>query len=133
METAGVAPVKELADVFRAFTPGAYGVWTGVLMFAAWGLREWRETRKLSSDDRLARRDGYARQVELLMAENRALTRDVREVREQYDQYRQLCLAENDQLRQAMAALRDELAALKRERAGYEAELARLRAIVGPV
>jgi|SRR3569833_301611 len=91
-----------LQSIVSQFTPGAAGVWTGVAMFAAYILREWRETRKLSYEDRMARREGYARQVQELSDENRALRNDQRLLREEYDHYRRICQAENDQLRTEM-------------------------------
>ena len=105
--------MNELLNILREFTPGSAGVWTGVLMFAGWWLREWRETRKLSADDRLARREGYARQVEMLMGENRALHGDLATLRREYDHYRELCHRENDELRQMVNRLKGELEALK--------------------
>lgn len=104
----------ELAKILAAFTPGAFGVWTGVLMFAAWWLREWRETRKLSADDRLARREGYAKQVESLAAENRRLRGDLAEAERRHDEYRHACQSETDQLRQEIRGLEDEVTGLKR-------------------
>lgn len=101
------------------------GVWTGVLMFAGWMLKEWRETRKLSLDDRLARRDGYAKQVEMLMAENRKLGEDMSKLREEYDQYRQLCHRETDQLRGMVMNLENEVAGYKRKRDSHEIDAIR--------
>lgn len=106
--------MKELISILQGFTPGTYGVWTGVLMFAGWWLREWRETRKLSAEDRLARREGYAKQVELLMGENRALHSDLATLRAEYDKYRDLCHRENDQLRAMVVKLEREVQALCR-------------------
>jgi hypothetical protein len=103
-----------LATIFRDFTPGAYGIWTGVLMLAAWMLREYRETRKLSTGDRLARREGYARQVENLQTENRNLYGDLSRMRQEHDAYRELCHKETDALRQHVVSLENELAGLKR-------------------
>lgn len=100
----------------------------------AHGLREWRLTRKLSLDDRLARRDGYAAQVSSLQAENRALREDmlvrdgkhyeeIQLVRHEYDEYRKLCEMENEQHRGAITALQDQVSGLKRRLAtlGLEA------------
>lgn len=107
--------MAELLAIFREFTPGTYGIWTGVLMFAAWLLREWRETRKLSADDRLARREGYAKQVESLSVENRNLRREIQEVRQAHDDYRRLCHAETDQLRQQIIEMQNYVAGLERQ------------------
>lgn len=102
----------ELNEILKSITgwsPGAYGIWTGVLMFSAWWLREWRETRKLSAEDRLARRDGYAHQVQSLMAENRSLRDDLRKLEKQHYDYRSMCVAENDELRRELRITREEL------------------------
>lgn len=117
--------MAELLALFRDFTPGAYGVWSGVLMFAAWWLREYRETRKLSADDRLARREGYAKQVELLTAENRNLMADQRALREEYDRYRTMCHAETDQLRNQVVSLENRIAGLMRKIADIAMRAAR--------
>lgn len=117
--------MNELAKIFAEFTPGAYGIWSGVLMFAAWWLREWRETRKLSADDRLARREGYAKQVELLTAENRSLMSDQRSLREEYDKYRSMCHAETDQLRDQVVLLENRIAGLMRKLADVAVRAAR--------
>jgi chromosome segregation ATPase len=106
--------VTELPKIFAEFTPGAYGIWSGVLMFAAWWLREWRETRKLSADDRQARREGYAKQVENLQGENRRLRTDLTERDRVHDEYRHACQAETDQLRQEIRGLEDQVTGLKR-------------------
>lgn len=104
----------ELAKIFADFTPGSYGIWTGVLMFAAWWLREWRETRKLSADDRQARREGYAKQVENLQVENRRLRADLHERDRLHDDYRHECQRETDQLRGEIRGLEDQVTGLKR-------------------
>lgn len=123
--------VIDLVKLFEGFTPGAYGIWSGVLMFAAWWLREWRETRKLSVDDRNARREGYAKQVSLLSAENRSLMADQRALREEYDHYRRTCHEETDQLRQQVVALEGEVAGLLRKLA--EAGIQAIRGIAAPL
>lgn len=119
--------MTDLITIFRDFTPGAYGVWTGVLMFSAWLLKEWRETRKLSADDRLARREGYAKQVEMLMAENRRLGADLREVREEYDAHRRQCYEETDQLRRMIIDNQAEIEGYKRKVDSLSIELASLK------
>lgn len=108
--------MNELFEALKVagFTPGSYGIWTGVFMFAAWLAREWRETRKLSADDRLARREGYAKQVEMLAAENRRLLEDQAKLRKEYDDYRHLCQMETDSLRDMLIAVQGELAGYKR-------------------
>lgn len=89
----------EFLGLFREFTPGAYGIWALVIMGFLYGMREWRETRKLSLEDRLARRDGYAKQVSDLTVENRELRDEIAAVRASHEEYRQLCHQETDQLR----------------------------------
>lgn len=102
------------------------GIWTGVLLFIIYLLREWRETRKLSLEDRLARREGYAAQVESLMTENRLLRqefsnaekahrKEISEMRAEHDEFRRLCHAETDQLRDDIRDLENEIAGLRRQ------------------
>jgi hypothetical protein len=119
--------VNDILRMFGDFTPGATGIWAGVLMFAAWWLREWRETRKLSFEDRMARRDGYARQVEMLLVENRSQRSDLAELREEYDNYRVLCHSETDQLRDMIQENEEEIQGLKRKVAEQGIEIARLK------
>lgn len=116
----------ELAKIAAEFTPGAVGVWVGVIMFAGWILREWRETKKLSAEDRLARREGYEKQVQLLTAENRELAEDQRQLREEYDRYRKLCQEETDALRKHVVKLEFDLAGLRRRADTLARDLARL-------
>lgn len=110
-----MSELQWIVAVARDFTPAAAGVWTGVLMFAAYLMREWRETRKLSADDRMARREGYAKQLENLQGENRALAEDSRRLREEYDGYRAFCQKENDNLRNQVIDLQFEVAGVKRQ------------------
>lgn len=118
------------ATLLREFTPGAYGIWTGVMMFAAWWLREWRETRKLSSADRMARREGYAKQVESLQLENRHLRADLISAEERHDEYRHACQRETDQLRRGIRELEDQITGLKRRLDSQASALG--RAMMGP-
>lgn len=107
----------DLADILRGFTPTTYSVvWVGA-MITIYMIREWRETRKLSAEDKLARRDGYAKQVQMLMAENRQLLDDQRQLRQEYDAHRRLCQQETDQLRKMIIDLENEIQGLKRNRA----------------
>lgn len=99
------------------------GTWTGVSMFAAYLLKEWRETRKLSSEDRLARREGYAKQVANLQVENRDLRADLMASERLHDDYRRLCQMETDQLRSHVRGLEDELAGMKRTLGAYSKHL----------
>ncbi len=114
------------AQILAEFTPGAAGIWVGVFMFAGWLLREWRETRKLSADDRIARREGYEKQVQILAAENRALAKGIRDLREEYDTYRGVCQTENDQLRGQVIKLEFDLAGMRRKTATLARDIARL-------
>lgn len=104
-----------IGRVLSEFTPGAAGIWTGVALMVAYMMREWRETRKLSADDRLARREGYAAQVESLSRENRSLRQEIHDVREDYENYRRLCHAETDQLRRDIVDLENLVAGLQRQ------------------
>jgi hypothetical protein len=117
--------MNDLLSIFKEFTPGAYGIWSGVLMFAAWWLREWRETRKLSAEDRLARRDGYAKQVEMLMGENRGLRSDLAAMEKRHSDYRTLCHQETDQLRDQVVHLENKIAGLMRKLADVAVRAAR--------
>lgn len=117
--------MDELAKLLSTLTVGGAGVWTGVLMFAGWWLKEWRETRKLSNDDRNARREGYAKQVAALMAENRSLGSDMALLREQHDKYRQACDKETTELRDHIVRLEDRLTGFRRTFATLEISLAR--------
>lgn len=104
----------ELLQFLSTITPGGVGIWTGVLMLAGWFAREWRETRKLSAEDRQARREGYAKQVEMLAAENRKLLEDQSKLRREYDDYRHICQLETDNLREMLIGVQGELAGYKR-------------------
>jgi hypothetical protein len=114
-----------ISQIIADFTPGAAGIWVVASMLIIHFVREWRATRKLSLEDRIARRDGYAKQVESLMAENRALRAEMHSMNEHHEAHRRLCHQETDQLRQMIIRLEDELAGLKRARAGDAIELAR--------
>lgn len=98
----------------KEWAPQAYGIWTLVLIAIIYFAREWRETRKLSSADRLARREGYASQVENLQRENRLLQLDLTNLRHEYDDYRRLCQQETDDLRDQIIELETKMAGLKR-------------------
>lgn len=109
------------------WTPGGVGIWFVVMLIGGWMLKEWREYRKLSIEDRNARREGYARQVEILLAENRALMEDQRKLREEYDHHRKICQAETDQLRDMIVNLEGEVQGLKRRVATDAIEIMRLK------
>lgn len=114
--TAAAAPPPAPGNLFgiNGLTITGAGTWTGVVMFAGWLAREWRETRKLSADDRLARREGYAKQVENLQVENRKLRGDLADQEERHTEYRHACQRETDQLRGEIRGLEDEMTGLKR-------------------
>lgn len=105
----------------NGWTPGATGIWLIAGMFMIYLLREWRETRKLSAEDRQARREGYARQVSDLTEENRKQRLELHEVQKQFDEYRKLCRLETDQLREEIRGLQDEITGMKRQEAGLHA------------
>lgn len=101
--------------ILSQFTPGAWGIWTGVIMLGGWFLREYRETRKLSSDDREARRTGYAAQVEQLLKENRDLRNEMRDIRDSTSKEHKECRDENTELRALVIKLEDQVTALRRK------------------
>jgi hypothetical protein len=109
-----MAFVEALIKFFADLTPGAVGIWLGVGMFALYWIREFRETRKLSSEDRQARREGFESMVKSLQAENRDLRREMQADREAHAAYRQLCHQETDMLRKQIIDLHDEIAGYKR-------------------
>ena len=114
--------MREVVEILltNGWTPGATGIWVLVLMGIAYAIREWRETRKLSAEDRQARREGYARQVEALMAENHALSDDLRLLRKEYDNYRKLCHEETDQLRTQVVELQNLVTGFERKLASQQ-------------
>lgn len=122
----------DLGKVLSEFTPGAYGIWSIFVLVAGFILKEWRETRKLSSEDRLARRDGYAKQVEGLQKENRDLRADMTAAEARHDEYRRLCHGETDALRQNIIRLEGEVAGFKRRIDMQGMEIARLKGIDPP-
>lgn len=117
--------LSAIAAVFRDFTPGAAGIWTLVAMMGLYLIREWRETRKLSAEDRLARRDGYAKQVENLQAENRKLREDIADIEQRHSDYRRLCHQETDQLRDQVVYLNNRISGLLRKLADVAIRAAR--------
>jgi uncharacterized protein YdcH (DUF465 family) len=109
------------------WTPGGVGVWFLAMLVVGWMLKEWREYRKLSIEDRNARREGYAQQVEVLLRENREQREDMRKLREEYDHHRKICQAETDQLRDMIVNLEGEVQGLKRRIATDAVEIMRLK------
>lgn len=100
--------------LLKDWAPQAYGIWTLVLLAIVYFAREYRETRKLSSDDRQARREGFAAHVESLQGENRSLRSDLFDLRREYDDYRRLCQHETNQLRDEVRHLEDKVVGLNR-------------------
>ena len=109
------------------WTPGGVGIWVLVMLAATYLFREWREYRKLSIEDRNARREGYAKQIEDLMRENREQREDMRKLREEYDVHRRICQQETDQLREMIVKLEDEVQGLKRRVATDAIEILRMK------
>jgi predicted nucleic acid-binding Zn-ribbon protein len=68
----------------------------------------------LSAADRLARREGYAKQVAGLQVENRRLRRELADDRKRHDDYRHACQHETDQLRTEIRGLEDQVTGFKR-------------------
>lgn len=107
-----------LARTMAAFTPGAVGIWLGVLGGAGVLFKRWTENRKLSIEERQAKREGFSAQVEFLTKENRQLREDYDAHRasseSRYDQYRRQCELETDQLRGQLRQLQDDMVGLQR-------------------
>lgn len=116
----------------KEITVGGIGIWIVVFMLAIYGLREWRDTRKLSVEERQANREGFSKQVELLMGECAALRQwganlgeQLHGLRQEYDEHRRLCFDETDQLRKHIVELENEVAGMKRARAQESVSVAR--------
>lgn len=116
----------------KEVTLGGIGIWVLIFMLGIYALREWRDTRKLSVEERQANREGFSRQVELLMGECAALRQwganlgeQLHALRQEYDEHRRLCFNETDQLRQHIVDLENEIAGMKRERAQQAVSAAR--------
>lgn len=121
---------------FTQWQPQAYGIWGLFVLVSGYMFKGWLETRKLSIEDKMARREGYARQVETLHSENRNLSGDLSSLRREYDEYRRghqaefddyrrACQAENEQLRQGQVSLQNEVTGLKRRLDSQAVSLAR--------
>jgi hypothetical protein len=108
-----------LARIAAGFTPGAVGIWVGVLGAAGMLFKRWIENRKLTIDERQAKREGFSAQVEFLTKENRQLREDYDEYRstaeDRYDRYRRQCEQETEQLRDQLRAIQDDMIGLKRK------------------
>lgn len=116
-----------VTKVIAGLTPGGVGIWFLVVMIGIYLIREWRETRKLSLEDRIARRDGYARQVEVLLKENREQRDDMRKLRDEYDAHRRQCQLETDQLRHMVIDLEGKVEGLNRRVATDAIEIAKFK------
>lgn len=117
-----------LGRIIAEFTPGAVGIWLVVGMLGVYLSREYRLMRGMTPEDRLARRDGFQKQVELLLTENRSLRDEMHGMNENHEKYRQLCHQENDQLRGMLRSNADEIEGLKRKISTLSNEIAVLKA-----
>jgi hypothetical protein len=117
--------IGEVGQYVTSFTPTAYGVFLIAAMLFVHIMKDWRERAQLSAADRLARREGYAKDVSGLRVENRELRGEldrvrtdsaelVRILREEHEKYRKLCHDENDSLRGQIIHLENELTGTKR-------------------
>lgn len=115
-----------LSGLSKMMTPGTYTLLYLAVLATWYVIKEWRETRKLSAEDRLARREGYAKQVGVLMTENRNLRADLAaaearhnqyrlESEKRYDDHRRTCEAETSQLRDEVRELEDTVTGFKRK------------------
>lgn len=108
--------VSDVLNILKSlgFTPGAYGIY-GILAFVAVHfMKEWSADRRLSVEDRQAKREGFTRQLDIYRQENRQLLDDQSKLRKEYDDYRRLCQMETDHLREMLIAVQGELAGYKR-------------------
>jgi predicted nuclease with TOPRIM domain len=119
--------MDEIAHLLPDMSAGAYGIWLVAGMLLVKFMAEYRLMRGLTPEDRLARRDGYQKQVEILLEENRKLRLEMHQMNEHHEGYRQLCHAENDQLRQMLSTNADETEGLKRKIADLSMQIATLK------
>lgn len=123
------------AELVMQITPGNWGIIVTLVGIAAsWFFKQWKETRQLTAEERLAKREGFTKQLELAMAEtaaaraeNRLLSQDMQNLRAEYNEHRRLCYAETEQLRNMLIAQSDEIEGLKRRIAQDALELSKLR------
>lgn len=118
------APIKvDTSPVYifgiPGLTPTATGAWASAFGLFAFLWREIRLDRKLSSEDREARREGYAAQVASLSTENRKLREDLRASDDRHAAYRKLCQEETDQLRDEVRQIKEEFDGWKRKVLSY--------------
>lgn len=123
--------LDEIVKLGGVLSPGL-GIWTCAMLGLVYFAREWRATRQLSAEDRLARREGYAKQVEGLQVENRRLREDIREMEVRHAQYRELCHAETESLRVKVNQLLDQIAGLHRQELADRVAVSRLPATASP-
>lgn len=127
----------------KDWTPGAVGIWVIIAMIAIYVAREVRENRKLSSDDKQAKRQGFEATTKRLADENRALMADMATLRDENNKDRKAFhdevaalrkeneteraafFRENDQLRQMVVRLENRVAGYKRQVAALQIWLAR--------
>lgn len=114
-----------VAKVIEGLTPGGAGVWVIAAMVGLQHAKQWNEDRKLSAEDRIARREGYAKQVAELTAENRQQREEMQRIRNDADKARRLCLQENDQLRDGIIVLENKVAGIMRKMADIAIRAAR--------
>lgn len=120
--------MNEVAHLIQTITPGNWGIILTLLAFGSgWAMTQWKENRKLTTAERLAKREGFTAQVELLLNENRALLNDMHQLRIEYDNHRKLCYHETEQLRGMVIALQNEVEGLKRRATQDALEIAHLK------
>jgi hypothetical protein len=107
---------------------GTISGWVLVLIGATFLFREWNATRKLSTEDREARRAGYSKQVAdlnaqltlaagqitAISAENRSLRNDLAALENRHTEYRRLCETQHDEQVEQTRRQADEIIGLKR-------------------
>lgn len=130
----GEVDALEALRSFQGLSAGAQGIWLfGSLITGGWllkALAEWRAWRKLSLEERQANREGFTAQVAVLrdlLAEALARLGKLQDrydkLQLDHDEYRALCRAETDQLRQQIVQLENDLSALHRRRSATSVAL----------
>lgn len=123
--TTSIATMPPLHSFVSEFTPGAAFLAYIAAIITFHYLKEWRETRKLSMEDRQARREGFMALVESLQDENRDLRVNLLTNEKTHDEYRRMCQQETDQLRGHVVHLEDRVAGLMRKIADIAIRAAR--------
>lgn len=127
-----VATLPPVSAFISEFTPGAMllAYMAAIVTFHYW--KSWREDKKLSQDDRQAKREGFARQTEILMrqigdlnAENRLLRADLLQNEQTHSEYRRQCQAETEQLRNEIVGMQQQMAGVLRKAADIAVRAAR--------